>query len=87
MKITRVQAIQAHPVPKRVHEPYGPFPVELFDEPEIVYDYHSEDDDGTSSLEPGATAQNDYKPERFFRCRHCHARVTEAEMDAHSCGE
>jgi hypothetical protein len=87
MKIVRVQAVQAHPVPKRVHEPYGPFPVELFDEPEIIYDYASEDDDGSSSLEPGATAQNNYRPARYFRCRHCDLRVTEEEIEAHICGE
>jgi hypothetical protein len=82
-----VQAIQAHPVPTHVHEPYGPFPSELFEDPEIVYEYQSEDDDGTTSLPLGATAQNNYKPEKVYRCRHCHARVAETDFEIHTCGE
>lgn len=87
MRLIRVKAVQAHPVPKYVHEPYGPFPEDLFEEPEIVYDYTSEEDEGTTSLLPGATAQNNYRPEKAFRCKHCHARVLESEIETHTCGE
>mgnify|MGYP000187321295 CR=1 FL=1 len=85
MKIVRVQAVQAHEVPKRVYEPRGPFPAEIFDEPEIVYDYQSEDDEGGSSLPEGATAQNNFKPIKYYRCVYCHTRVADYEIDEHDC--
>jgi hypothetical protein len=63
MKITRVKAVQAHPVPNKVHAPRGPFPNELFREPEIINDYHPEDDETGSSFPLGATAQNNFNPQ------------------------
>lgn len=63
MKITRVKAVQAHPVPDKVHSPRGPFPRHLFREPEIVNDYSPEDDETGSSFPLGATAQNNFKPQ------------------------
>lgn len=87
MKITRVRAVQAHPVPERVHEPRGPFPDHIFDEPEIVTEYDSEDDEAGINFEPGATAQNNYKPTKYYRCRTCHARVSDKEIEAHTCEE
>lgn len=64
MKITRVKAVQVHPVPKRVHEPRGPFPDHIFDEPEINNDYEQEAPETGTNFEMGATAQNNYKPVR-----------------------
>lgn len=87
MRITRVRAVQAHPVPERVHEPLGPFPDHIFDEPEIVSEYASEDDEAGINFEPGATAQNNYKPTKYYRCRTCHVRVSDKEVDAHTCEE
>jgi hypothetical protein len=87
VKITRVQAIQAHPVPSRVYEPRGPFPEHLFDEPEINSDYLSEDDEAGAGFEPGATAQNNYKPVKHYRCKGCRLRLTAVELDTHICEE
>lgn len=116
MRIIRVQAVQAHAVPKTVHNPRGPFPPEMqgfnpgytelgdegfdrttterYDEdahpaaqPEIVYEYAQEQGEDGSDYDLGATAQNDFKPQRFFRCRHCMARVLEHEIEEHECGE
>ena len=87
MKITRVRAVQVHPVPERVQEPIGPFPEHLFDEPEIVADYHPEDDEAGADFQLGATAQNNYKPVKYYRCKSCHARVTEKELESHVCEE
>ena len=87
MRITRVQAIQAHPVPKRVYEPRGPFPENLFDEPEIVDEYALEQDENGSEYSLGATAQNNYKPVKNYRCKVCDAKVTASELDAHVCEE
>lgn len=85
MKITRINAVQAHPVPKRVHEPRGPFPDNLFDEPEIVTSYSVENDEHGENFEPGATAQNNYRPPKFYRCKSCKAKVSEVELSAHDC--
>lgn len=85
MKITRVQAIQAHPVPKRVYEPRGPFPEHLFDEPEIVDEYDLEQDENGSGFSLGATAQNNYKPIKSYRCKACDAKVTASQLDSHVC--
>lgn len=87
MKITRVRAVQAHPVPDKVHEPRGPFPDHLFDEPEINTEYESEYDEAGAEYELGATAQNNYKPVKHFRCRTCHARVVSTDLDIHTCEE
>lgn len=88
MRITRVQAIQAHPVPASVQAPRGPFPPELFREPEVVYDTSSGgDDEGGTNFEPGATAQNNYKPPKYYRCKYCNARVADFEIPTHECGE
>lgn len=87
MKITRVQAIQVHPVPQRVQEPIGPFPEHLFDEPEIVSDYQPEDDEGGADFQLGATAQNNYRPVKTYRCRTCHAKVAAQYLETHVCEE
>lgn len=87
MKVTRVKAIQAHPVPDRVHEPRGPFPDHLFDEPEVQSEYESEYDEAGVNFEPGATAQNNYRPVKYYRCRNCHARVSQLNLDTHTCEE
>lgn len=85
MKITRVKAIQAHPVPEKAHQPRGPFPSNLFREPEIVYDYESEQDESGSNFPLGATAQNNFKPPKYLRCKSCQCRVIEEEALMHKC--
>jgi hypothetical protein len=84
MRIIKHQAKQAHPVPDRVMEPQGPFPREMFDEPEIVYDVPAYSEDGSEYL-PGATAQNNYSPPKYLRCGNCLARVLETETQNHYC--
>jgi hypothetical protein len=114
MKIIRVKAVQAHAVPKTVHNPRGPFPPEMqgynpgyidisdgipseleldrYDEdshpaaqPEIIYDYAPEANEDGSGFELGATAQNDFKPEKYYRCKYCNFRVAEHEIEEHEC--
>jgi len=85
MRIIRHQAIQVHSVPNRVYDAKGPFPDELFDEPEIIYDYPEESGEDGADFELGATAQNNFKPAKYYRCRHCNARVTELELETHVC--
>ena len=85
MKITRVKAVQAHPVPAVVYEPKGPFPAHIFEEPEIVTEYEIEADEHGENFEPGATAQNNYKPVKYYRCKACWERVSERELSSHDC--
>lgn len=84
MRIIRQQTIQVHPVPDKVTPEYGPFPKELFDEPEIVYADPAYSEDG-SDFAPGATVQNNFKPIRYLRCRECAERVPEDETQYHVC--
>jgi hypothetical protein len=87
MRVTQVDAIQVHYIPSR---PYAArdidelLPRELFTT-EITEEYESADDEGGSHLAPGATAQNNYNPIKFYRCRHCNGRVGEDELDLHVC--
>lgn len=85
MKITRVAAVQVHPVPKRVHEPRGPFPEHIFDEPEINNEYPPEASENGDDFELGATAQNNYKPVKYYRCKSCRERVSADVVDNHAC--
>lgn len=84
MRITTRRAHQVHPVPDKITEPRGPFPRELFDEPEIVVDTPALNEDG-SSFPLGATAQNNFKPPKYLRCAYCQARVLETETESHVC--
>lgn len=87
MRITRVQAVQAHPVPKRVYEPRGPFPEHIFDEPEIVDEYSVEQDEHGGEYALGATAQNNYKPVKQYRCKSCNNKVSATHLESHICEE
>ena len=87
MRVTRKKAVQIHPVPERVMDPVGPFPKELFKEPEIVDDYKPQYSEDGSDYPLGATAQNEYRPPKHVRCAYCLARVLESETDKHVCGK
>lgn len=86
MRIIRNNAIQVHPVPDKLTAERGPFPRELFDEPEIIYPDPAYSEDG-SDFAPGATVQNNFKPLKYLRCVVCEARVREDETSSHTCGE
>jgi len=49
MRITKKQAVQVHPVPDRMMDPVGPFPPDLFREPDIVVDRPNQDEDGSDT--------------------------------------
>jgi len=85
MRVTKRNAVQVHPVPKTMMDPKGPFPRELFDEPDIVVDYEPQDNEDGSNFPLGATAQNDFKPIRYLRCSVCLVRVLETETQDHVC--
>lgn len=85
MRVTKRNAVQVHPVPKTMMDPKGPFPRELFDEPDIVVDYEPQDNEDGSNFPLGATAQNDFKPIRYLRCSVCLVRVLETKTQDHVC--
>jgi len=83
--IQKIDAIQVHPVPARIMSPRGPFPPELFDEPEIINAY--DQSEYGEEYELGATAQNNFTPPKWLRCGECYARVLETETEEHVCEE
>jgi len=85
MRVTRIDAPQAHPVPKQVLEPQGPFPRELFNEKPIVDDYVPESSEDGSNFPVGGTAQNNYTAPRVMICKVCDARVPENKTGDHVC--
>jgi hypothetical protein len=87
VRVTNHKAIQVHPVPEHALEPKGPFPRELFKEPEIVYDYAPALDEGGGDFPAGSTVQNGFKPIKYLRCIVCSARVKEDETEFHVCEE
>lgn len=83
--IKYVDCYQAHPVPTTVSRPKGPFPRELFSQPEVINDYDKPFPDDGSDFRSGATAQNNFSGFRWMRCSACHARVREDETEDHEC--
>jgi hypothetical protein len=87
MKTTRVKAVQAHPIPKQVMSPSGPFPQEIFRESKINIEYESEVPEDGSNFPIGSTAQNNFKGARVLTCSECHERVLEHKTGDHTCKE
>lgn len=84
MRVTKYQAVQVHPVPDRIMEPKGPFPRELFKEPELVTDNYDRSEYG-DDIPLGGTVQNNFKPPKYLRCALCLVRVLETETENHNC--
>ena len=84
MKITRVKAVQAHPVPEKAYQAKGPFPDHLFRESKIVFDYEPENDENGNNLPLGATAQNNFKPIHLY-CGDCDSKVLSTKTNEHEC--
>lgn len=84
MRIERIVTRQGHPVPETAHQPRGPFPPELFKSPEIISDYVPQPDGGVD-VPVGGTAQNNFQPSRWFRCKLCAEHLREAEVMDHDC--
>lgn len=80
MKITKIDAVQVHPVPNGIRRPRGPFPRELFADPEIVTVEDYVDDEVL-----GDTAQNNFKPTKYLYCSVCYERVKSTDTETHIC--
>ena len=84
MRIERIVTRQGHPVPETAHQPKGPFPPELFQSSPVVSDYIPQPDGGTA-VPVGGTAQNNFAPVKWFRCRVCEVVLREQEVNDHNC--
>ena len=85
MRVERIATRQGHPVPATAHSPKGPFPPELFASGPIISDYVPQGDNGGESMPLGATAQNNFQPSRWFRCKLCAEHLRESEVMDHDC--
>lgn len=85
MRIQRVATKQGHPVPSRVMSPMGPFPSDLYVREAVITDYAPQSDGGGDEIPDEGTAQNNYQPYRWFRCRECGVVVREDEVPDHLC--
>jgi hypothetical protein len=83
MRIETIVTKQGHPVPNKVTQPRGPFPPELLAQPKVVYEYDRQDDLQGVPIE--GTAQNDFKPTRWFKCNDCLTVISEAQIEVHTC--
>lgn len=81
MRVLRRAAVQAHAVPETAGYPRGPFGPDILAKPVVVHE-----DVSDTPFPMGATAQNDYRGIRYFRCKNCLDVVADHEVDAHICG-
>jgi hypothetical protein len=81
VRVLRRAAIQAHAVPETAGRPMGPFGPEILAKPVVV---HEDVDDNPFPI--GATAQNQFRGTRFFKCKNCYSVVAEDEVQMHVCG-
>ena len=87
MHIERIKTKQGHPVPKTAGSPKGPFPPELFEPPVVIANYTPQPDGGDEDMPVGSTAQNNFKPIKWFRCKSCKDIIPEHKLSNHNCGE
>lgn len=87
MRIVRVATKQGHSVPATVSKPVGPFPPDLFRPTVVVTDYDSQPDGGGEQIPEDGTAQNGFRPVKWYRCRLCMDAVAENDLESHFCSE
>lgn len=84
MRINRIAAEQAHAIPARAYYAPSIFAPEVAWRPRIVAG-PSDVDDGGTTVPEGSTAQNGFKPVKWFRCNDCGGVVRETHLDSHEC--
>lgn len=83
-RIRRIPAEQAHAVPQRAYMPQGPFDRELTITERVVVNERGPDDGG-GFTPMGATAQNDFKEVKWYRCTYCGDLIRETHIEGHEC--
>jgi hypothetical protein len=84
-RIQRIQAKQAHPVPKTGMGARGPFPPELYTSMPVIEDYTQQSGNGGPEIPVEGTAQNNFRAYKWFRCKVCNGFVHEPELSSHVC--
>lgn len=84
-RITRIPTKQGHPVPSRVMPKQGPFPNELYASAPVNTEYEKISGNGGPEIPLGSTAQNNFKPLKWFRCNLCNDVVKESDLSNHVC--
>lgn len=84
-RIERIQTKQGHPVPSRALPTQGPFPRDIFSHPPVSEDYEQISGNGGPEIPFGSTAQNNFKPFKWFRCTECNVKVKETDLNYHRC--
>lgn len=84
-RITRIQTKQGHPVPKTAGGARGPFPPELYRSLPVVEQYEQRSGNGGPEVPVEGTAQNNFRPWRWFKCKSCEAFVHEPDLYEHKC--
>lgn len=85
MRIERIVTKQGHPVPKEAGYAKGPFPPELLAPPKIITEYTPQPDGGAEDMPIGSTAQNNFKPIKWYKCKKCHGISSQHELSSHEC--
>jgi len=83
-RITRIQTKQGHPLPT-VGGYVGPFSPELYRTPPVVEEYEQISGNGGPEIPEGGTAQNNFRPLKWYKCRLCEEYVNERELSEHVC--
>jgi hypothetical protein len=84
-RITRIQTKQGHPVPTTAGGARGPFPPELYRSLPVVEEYEQRSGNGGPEIPVEGTAQNNFRPYKWFKCRKCQALVHEPDLNIHQC--
>lgn len=65
----------------------GPFPRDIFTHPPVVTDYEQISGNGGPEIPFGSTAQNNFKPLKWFRCKLCNETIKQSDLNNHRCTE
>jgi hypothetical protein len=86
-RITRIQTKQGHPVPRTALPPRGPFPSELYTSQPVVETYVGISGNGSPEVPAEGTAQNNFTPYKWYRCKLCSELVRQDALADHICNE
>lgn len=85
-RITRVFVKQGHPIPKTTGA-RGPFPPELYRSLPVVEEYEKISGNGGPEIPVEGTAQNNFRPWKWFQCKVCQDYVHEPDLNTHECSD
>lgn len=84
MKIERIIAKQAHPVPNHSYMPRtNIFAPEILQQSPIIHDYAPQPNGGAEEMPIGGTAQNNFRELEYFKCLVCDVVANERDITSH----